>query len=119
MSKIVIAGFKNEQAEFEFIRRVGDATVAALLYFSSLSEKPSPVPIVQVRKIANGNRRLYSQHNPYCALFYLNQTALEMCEEAGVALEIVAEVEEMTDEASYDLEAEYLPLSQRREQEPE
>ena len=119
MRQIFIAGFRDEPSEFDFIRRIGDATIESLLYLSASGEKPSPIPIVQVRKIATGNRRLYSQHATCSALFYLNQTAVEMCEDLGVGLNILGEVEEMTDEASYDLEAEYLPVSQRKKQEPE
>ena len=113
MSKFVIAGFQGEEDEFAFIRRIGDATVEALLYLSSLREKPPSASVVQVRKIARGNRQLYSRHPAYSALFYLNGTAVEMCRDLGVSLNLVGEVSEMTDEASYDLEAEYLPRSQR------
>lgn len=119
MSPFIIAGFRNESSEFAFIRRIGDATIESLLEVSRLAEKPATIPIVRVRKIAKGNRRLYSTHSHYTALFYLNRTAVEMCEDLGVELMILEEAESLTDEASYDLEAEYLPLSQRKKKEPE
>ena len=113
MSKFLIVGFDNEESEFAFIRRIGDATIESLLYCSRVEERPTSIPIVQVRKIATGNRQFYSQYHAYSALFYMNETAVEMCQDAGLTLTVVGEVEVMTDEASYDLEAEYLPLSQR------
>jgi hypothetical protein len=118
MSPFIIAGFPDESSEFAFIRRIGDATIESLLQVAALPEKPAAIPIVRVRKIAKGNRRLYSTYNSYTALFYLNQTAVEMCEDFGIQLMILEEAEFLTDEASYDLEAEYLPLSQRKKKEP-
>ena len=113
MSKVIIAGFQDEEAVSDFIRRIGDATVASLLYLSSARDKMPAVSIVQARRIGKGNRQLYSQHPQYSSLFYLNEAAMAMCEDLGVAIAIVGEVEAMSEESSYDLEAYYVSLAER------
>jgi hypothetical protein len=118
MSKVLIAGFTDEGSVADFIRRISDATVEALLSLSSAHENMPAIPIVQVRRIATGNRRLYSEYNQYSSLFYLNEAALEMCRDLNVEVSVVGEAEAMTEEASFDLEAYYLPLAQREKAEP-
>jgi hypothetical protein len=117
MSKFSIAGFKDEESAFDFIRRIGDATVASLLSLSSAREKMPAVSIVQVRRIGKGNRSLYSEHHQYSSLFYLNDAAMAMCEDLGLPVSIVGEAEAMSEESSYDLEAYYVPLAQREKTE--
>jgi hypothetical protein len=117
MSQVSIAGFKDEESVSDFIRRIGDATVASLLYLSSAREKMPAISIVQVRRIGKGNRSLYSQHHQYLSLFYLNEAAVEMCEDLELAVSIVGEAEAMSEESSYDLEAYYVSLAQREKAE--
>jgi hypothetical protein len=114
MSKVLIAGFKEEAAETEFMRRISDATIESLLFMSAAKETTPLVTIVQVRRIAKGNRRLYSEHQPYAALFYLNEAAVAMCEDLDFSMNYVGEAEAMSEEASFDLEAYYVPLQQRQ-----
>lgn len=113
MGNIFIAGFKDEESVSEFIRLIGDATVASLLYMSSAGERKPTVSIVQVRRIGKGNRSLYSEHHQYSSLFYLNEAAMEMCKDLGLTLSIIGEAEAMSEESSYDLEAYYVTLAQR------
>jgi hypothetical protein len=113
MNKVSIAGFTDEEAVADFIRCIGDATLASLLHLSSTRQKMSAVAIVQVRRIGKGNRQLYSQHSQYSSLFYLNEAALAMCADLGLALTIVGETEALSEESSYDLEAYYVTLAQR------
>jgi hypothetical protein len=117
MNKFSIAGFTDEEASAAFIRHIGDATVASLLYLSSTRHKMPAVDIVQVRRIGKSNRQLYSEHQQYSSLFYLNEAALAMCADLNLALTIVGEAEAMSDEASYDLEAYYVALAQRAQAE--
>ena len=113
MNKVSIAGFTDEESVSEFIRLIGDATVASLLHLSSAGEKKTAGSIVQVRRIGKGNRSLYSEHHQYSSLFYLNEAAIEMCRDLGLALSIAGHAEAMSEELSYDLEAYYVTLAQR------
>jgi hypothetical protein len=112
-SRISIAGFMDETAVTDFIRRIGDATVESLLYLSSMRGQMPGVAIVQVRGIGKSNRQLYSRYHQYSTLFYLNEAAVEMCRDLRLPLTLLGEVEAMSEEASYDLEAYYLPLAHR------
>jgi hypothetical protein len=118
MSKVLIAGFTDEGSVVDFIRRISDATVEALLSLSAARENMPTIPIVQVRRIATGNRRFYSVYNQYSSLFYLNEAALEMCKDLNIEVSVVGEAETMTEEASFDLEAYYIPLAQRGKAKP-
>lgn len=113
MNNFSIAGFTDEEASADFIRRIGDATVASLLYLSSRPQKLPADAIVQVRRIGKGNRQLYSEHHQYSSLFYLNEAAMAMCADLNLVLTIVGETEAMSEESSYDLEAYYVALAQR------
>jgi hypothetical protein len=115
--KYSIAGFTEEAAVAEFIRRIGDATVASLLYLSSTRQKMPAVAIVQVRRIGTCNRQLYSQHHQYSSLFYLNEAAMAMCADLNLALTMVGQAEAMSEASSYDLEAYYVTLAERAQAE--
>jgi hypothetical protein len=118
MSKVLLAGFTDEGSVADFIRRISDATVEALLSLPSARADLPTIPIVQVRRIATGNRRLYNEYNQYSSLFYLNEAALEMCKDLNVEVSVVGEADAMTEEASFDLEAYYIPLAQRGKAKP-
>jgi hypothetical protein len=119
MSKVLIAGFRDEESASDFIRCIGDATVESLLYLSTVRKKMPAIPIVQVRRIAAGNRRLYSQHKQYSSLFYMNEAAIGMCQDLGISISVVGESAGMTEEASFDLEAYYIPFAQREKAKPD
>jgi hypothetical protein len=118
MSKVVIAGFRDEESALDFIRRITDATVESLLYLSTLRKKMPAIPIVQVRRIAIANRRLYSEHKQYSSLFYVNEAAIGMCKDLDISISIVGESAGMTEEAGFELEAYYMPFAQREKANP-
>lgn len=122
MNKISIAGFTDEAAVADFIRRISDATVESLLYLSSSRQNPPAVAIVQVRAIGKSNRQFYSKYHQYSSLFYLNEAAVAMCEDLNLGLNLVGEAETMSEEPSFDLEAYYVALAERaqaKEEAPE
>lgn len=115
MSKVTVVGFTNEDEEIEFVRRVSDATLQALLALHAAPERSEQAPVVKVCRLQSPRREFGPKGDDYAAVYCLNDVAVQMCEDLKLSLQVIGELDEMPIEVSYDLEAHYLPKERKSE----
>ena len=115
MSKVTVVGFTNEDEEVEFVRRVSDATLKALLALHAAPERSEQAPVVKACRLQSPRRQFGPKGDDFSAVYCLNDAAVSMCEDLKLALQVIGVMDEMPVEVSYDLEAHYLPTEEQSE----
>ena len=115
MPSFTVIGFGTGESErdADFIKRISDATLESLLLLASMPEKMALAPIIHVRRVRGEDRSFGHQGTQYSSVYYLNEPAALMCRELGLSLPFIGEADSMPDEASYEMQAHYLPADER------
>lgn len=117
MSQVTVIGFESSQAgldrERDFIRTINDATLQSLLTIARHTGVSPYARIITVRRMKAEIQRFGDPPDRYSSVYFLNQAAVDMCEEIELKLPKIGEADEMPAQASYEIQAYYLPFEHR------